>query len=494
MYFWFWFFYTLANLNFLTSSVFWSTTSFVNLAALYGLFSLLVRLELSVAGAFLFSDGNQNAFYRAVTSHGLGMVFLFIMPGLISALGNYVIPHSYAGIDFATPRLNNLAFWFSIFAIQILVIAISYADGISAGWTLYFPLTGIDFSSSASVSLAILFLHILGLSSEFGSMTFLISLALAKSQGVNVLNFCLIGWAIAVVSILLITTLPVLGAGISLVFAERHGNMSSLLGNFVDGSDPVAFQHLFWFFGHPEVYVIILPAFGYMSEKIRDLAECKSISHPGMALAIWSIGLVGYFVWAHHMFTVGMGDISRIYFSAATAVIGIPTAIKIFSWSLGLTEIRIRNFEYQIVLGFVVCFVFGGFTGLLLANQSVDLAYHDTYFVVGHFHFVLSIAAAICAALFAVNFLQAVNDANANSQSISVSVLVGISAVNILFLVQHVIGIEGHPRRVFLSPEIFVAFHNFANIAIPILVLVVQIQILRFNSVNQFSSPRRFLA
>lgn len=152
-----------------------------------------------------------------------------------------------------------------------------------------------------------------------------------------------------------------------------------------------------------------------------------------------------------------------------------------------------RNFEYSIVVGFVVCFVFGGFTGLLLANQSVDLAYHDTYFVVGHFHFVLSIAAAICAALFLVNFLQAVNESNANSLSICVSILVGISAVNILFLLQHVIGIEGHPRRVFLSPEIFVSFHNFANIAVPILISVVQLQVLRLNSVNVFSRTARFL-
>lgn len=452
------------------------------------MFSILIRVELSVAGPFLFSDGNQNAFYRAVTSHGVGMVFLFIMPGLISSLGNFVIPHTYSGIDFATPRLNNLAFWFSVFAIQLLIIAVSYQDGLSAGWTLYYPLTGIDFSSSASVSLGILFLHVLGLSSEFGAITFMVSLHIARSTGINVLNFCLVSWSIAVVSILLITTLPILGAGISLIFAERTGNVASLLGNFVDGSDPVAFQHLFWFFGHPEVYVIILPAFGYISEKIRELSSQKSISHPGMALAIWSIGLVGYFVWAHHMFTVGMADLSRVYFSAATAIIGVPTAIKIFSWSLGLTEIRVRNFEYQIVVGFVVCFVFGGFTGLLLANQAVDLAYHDTYFVVGHFHFVLSIAAAICAVLFLLNFLVAVNNISPTSLQISTVVLVGVSAVNVLFLVQHVIGIEGHPRRVFLSPELFVSYHNFANLAMPILLAVLQLQILQHYAQHTMTS------
>jgi len=175
-----------------SSSVFWSTTSYVNLASLYGLFSILIRVELSVSGSFLFSDGNQGAFYRAVTSHGVGMVFLFIMPGLISALGNYAIPHTYSGIDFATPRLNNLAFWSSVLAIQILIVAISFRDGVSAGWTLYYPLTGIDFSSSPAVSLAVLFLHVLGLSSELGAITFLVSLHLAKNSGINVLNFCLI--------------------------------------------------------------------------------------------------------------------------------------------------------------------------------------------------------------------------------------------------------------------------------------------------------------
>jgi heme/copper-type cytochrome/quinol oxidase subunit 1 len=417
------------------------------------------------------------------------MVFLFIMPGLISALGNYVVPHTYSGIDFATPRLNNLAFWLSVLAIQILIVAISFKDGLAAGWTLYYPLTGIDYSSSASVSLAVVFLHVLGLSSEFGAITFLVSLHLARNAGINVLNFCLISWSIAVVSILLITTLPILGAGITLIFAERQGNVATLLGNFVDGADPVAFQHLFWFFGHPEVYVIILPAFGIISEKIRELADQKSISHPGMSLAIWSIGLVSYFVWAHHMFTVGMADLSRIYFSAATAIIGIPTAIKIFSWSLGLSEIKLRNFEYLVVSGFIVCFVFGGFTGLLLANQAIDLAYHDTYFVVGHFHFVLSIAAAIAAVLFALNFLSAINSVSSSSITLGTLVGTGLIAVNVLFIIQHLIGIEGHPRRVFLSPEIFVAFHNFANMALPMLVVTLQLfSYVKFSS--QRSSPR----
>jgi cytochrome c oxidase subunit 1 len=175
------------------------------------------------------------------------------------------------------------------------------------------------------------------------------------------------------------------------------------------------------------------------------------------------------------MFTIGMSDVSNIYFSAATAIIGIPTAIKIFSWSLGLSELSLRNFEFVIVLGFVVCFVFGGFTGLLLANQAIDLTYHDTYFVVGHFHFVLSIAAAIGAFLFALNFVSAINSASSSNSVIIVMVLLGLFAVNIMFIIQHIIGIEGHPRRIFLSAEIFVAGQLFANVAMPMLLFSLQL-------------------
>lgn len=444
--------------------MFWSTSSYIQLAALYGIFSLFIRIELSTSGSFLFSE-HTNAFYRAVTSHGLGMVFLFIMPGIISSLGNFSIPHSYAGNDFATPRLNNLAFWLSVFAIQLLIVAISYHDGVAAGWTLYFPLTGIDFSSSASIGLAVLFLHVLGLSSEFGAITFLVSLQVSRNMGISVLRYCLVSWAIAIVSFLLITTLPVLGAAITLLFSERIGNVANLLGNFIDGADPVAFQHLFWFFGHPEVYVIILPAFGIISERLRDISANRAYGHPGMTLAMWSIGLVGFFVWAHHMFTTGLADSSRIYFSAATAIIGIPTAIKIFAWALGLSEIRIRGNDFALVLSFIVCFTFGGFTGLILANSTVDLAYHDTYFVVGHFHFVLSIAAAIAAVCFFIAFVTS-SFGLWVFHSLQILVVIGVLAVNILFGLQHVVGIEGHPRRVFLVPEALVGQQAFCNFAI----------------------------
>lgn len=399
------------------------------------------------------------------------MVFLFIMPGIISGLGNFSVPHGYSGLDFATPRLNNLAFWLSVFAIQILIISISFQEGVSAGWTLYFPLTGIDFSSSTAVSLAILFLHVLGLSSEFGAITFLVSIQIAKSQGASVLDFCLISWSILVVSFLLITTLPVLGAGITILFCERVGNLPSLLGHSIDGGDPVIFQHLFWFFGHPEVYVIILPAFGLISENIRSISSLKVLSHIGMSMAIWSIGLVGFFVWAHHMFSVGMGDNSRLYFSAATAVIGIPTAIKIFSWSIGLGEISIKNLEFILILSFVTCFLFGGFTGLILANSAVDLAFHDTYFVVGHFHYVLSIAAAIAATIFFLLLFRELGSTGFLFSRIMIFILLGIWSVNILFAILHLVGVEGHPRRVFLSPEVFVSNQAFANFSLFPLVL-----------------------
>ena len=410
------------------------------------------------------------------------MIFLFIMPGLISAMGNWVIPHTYCGSDFATPRLNNLAFWASFISIQLLLCAISNKDGVSAGWTLYYPLTGIDFSSSYSVSIAILFLHVLGLSSELGAITFIVSIHISKTNGINILMYCLLNWVIYIVSLLLISTLPVLGAGITLLFLERQNNSISLLGNYIDGQDPVIFQHLFWFFGHPEVYVIILPAFGVISEKIRELVFDKSLSHSGMVLAIWTIGLIGYFVWAHHMFTVGMSDVSKLYFSAATAVIGVPTAIKIFAWTLSFSEITFKNYEFAIIVIFVICFVFGGITGLILANQSIDLSYHDTYFVIGHFHFVLSIAAAIGVILLFLNFISTINKTSCNSYEIYIFIILGIIAVNWLFILQHLVGIEGHPRRVFLSSEIFIYYNNYSNNSIIILILVLQIVFFRNRS------------
>lgn len=442
----------------------WSTASFVHLSILYASFSLLIRVELGVSGVYIFRDGMQNSFYRAVTAHGLGMVFLFIMPGLISAVGNLQVPQSLGLLDFATPRLNNLAFWSSVISIQILLTALASESGLSAGWTLYFPLTGADFSSSSAVSLGILSLHVLGLSSEAGAMTFMVSMQLAKNCGVPSLHWDLVVWTMFIVSVLLLTTLPVLGSGITVLFLERQMNFGVLAGTSTDsGGDPVAFQHLFWFFGHPEVYVIILPAFGMISWALEAVRGRNSLSHLGMTLAIWSIGIVGYFVWAHHMFTVGMSDISRLYFSAATLVIGVPTAVKIFAWTISLTDVGYRDINFLIATIFISCFVFGGFTGLILANAGIDLAYHDTYFVVGHFHYVLSIAAALGLLIFVLSMGASVLHAQIHFHNAVAFVILMVIGVNSLFLLQHLIGIEGHPRRVFLSPELYVGYAAFAN-------------------------------
>lgn len=447
--------------------VLWTTSSYLCLSILYLTFSFLLRLELGVLGTYIFKDGSQNNFYRAVTAHGLGMVFLFIMPGLISAVGNTQLPAMFNCLDFATPRLNNFAFWLSVLAVQTLVVGMSCDAGLSAGWTLYFPLTGIDFSSSHAVSIAIIALHILGLSSEAGSITFMVSLQIIRSSGITSLKWDLISWAIFVVSVLLLTTLPVLGSGITILFFERNLNFSGFYGISTDSAgDPVAFQHLFWFFGHPEVYVIILPAFAVISGTFEKLRLKATASYLGMVLAIWSIGIVGYFVWAHHMFTVGMADSTRLYFSAATLVIGVPTAVKIFAWSLGFSETSFRTVEYLLGVTFVSCFVFGGFTGLVLSNAAIDFAYHDTYFVVGHFHYVLSIAAAIGLTLFVIETAEQILFSLADHSTIMVTMLIAIIAVNTLFLLQHVIGIEGHPRRVYFSPELYVGYAAFSNVGI----------------------------
>lgn len=449
--------------------------------------SALIRIEVGTSGLYIFSDSSGDAYCRLVTAHGLGMVFLFIMPALISAMGNWLVPQSYGALDFATPRLNNIAFWTSVTAAQLIVISISTEDGLAAGWTLYFPLTGLDFSSSSAVSVAILALHVLGLSSESGAITFLVSLTLARSSGVSTQSWDLIVWCIWAVSILLITTLPILGAGITLLFLERHANFGVLAGQ--GSGDPVIFQHLFWFFGHPEVYIIILPAFGIVSWHLIMLTNRVILSHIGMILAIWAICLVGYFVWAHHMFTTGMGDLTRLYFSIATMVIGIPTAVKIFAWSACLTESVFRDFTTVLTTAFLACFLFGGFTGLLLANAALDLAYHDTYFVVGHFHYVLSIAATIAVNMLLISFGQAVLLTRVRHQSIILAITIGVWGVNTLFLLQHLLGIEGHPRRVFFVPEIYTTYAELSNGGL----LMICIGLAMFNSswqAGQVSSSR----
>lgn len=391
------------------------------------------------------------------------MIFLFIMPTLISYAGNWLVPQTYNAYDFATPRVNVGSLWLLIASLLVTFNAGLREEGVSGGWTLYVPLNDGTYSSSTSTTVFIFVIHLLGLSSQGGSLTFLTSIMLSRSHGLSTGTQTLFTWCILTVSVLLVSTLPVLGAGATTILTDRVSNTSVL--NSTVGGDPVLFQHMFWFFGHPEVYVIILPAFGILSWSISLSSIQGSFGNASMLWAILSIAFIGYFVWAHHMFTTGMSTDSRVYFSSATAIIAVPTAVKIYSWVLSLHASKFRE-SSVIRSAFLICFTLGGFTGLILSNSSVDMCYHDTYYVVAHFHYVLSIGALFGSILVIRMLLESILITMISSNYARFTDVLLVFGVNLLFLLLHELGRDGHPRRIPVSSEVSLLSGQLANTGI----------------------------
>ena len=447
-----------------------TTTSYTLISVIYGgisVISMAIRIELNSLGYYSLTPNSVDIYNRVISSHGLGMVFLFIMPLLISFFGNWQLPQSYFASDFALPRINILSAWFLMVSSELLILSIAREEGIGAGWTLYPPLSDSQYHSSSAMSLLVLAVHVLGLSSEGGAATFLISLLAARSRFLPGGLFCLYTHAAVTVSILLILTLPVLGTGVTLLLLDRTIAITVL--STEQGGDPLLFQHLFWYFGHPEVYVIILPAFGIVSWTLAWHSGMPSSQHTGMIIAIASIGVVGFFVWAHHMYVTGIAEDTRMYFSSATMVIAIPTAIKIFSWMTVFVHPITWTLQVIGTLTFVVCFVLGGFTGLIIANASMDIIYHDTYYIVGHFHYVLSIAASL-AGLLALSLFTLYGLHRPGQQVEGRLVLmILLTGINWIFAVQHPVGVLGHPRRIFSSTENTLVLTEVSNLAVLIL-------------------------
>ena len=435
---------------------------------LFDHFSILIRIELNSLGLMLtFGDGV--IYNRLITAHGLGMVFLFIMPLLISFLGNWKIPVSFSMQDFALPRINILAYYTLVLAALVLILALSRDEGVGTGWTVYVPLSDFSFHSSTSINLAIVGLHLLGLSSEGGAVIFLVSCCMSRATGIFLSQGCLLSWSLLNASLLLILTLPVLGSGITLLLCDRILNCVFYLGN--SGGDVLIYQHLFWYFGHPEVYVIILPAFGLVSNVLARATQLALSAQIGMIIAVISIAVVGCFVWAHHMFVAGILEESRLYFSSASMVIAIPTAMKIFTWVTSLYSLRICVSDIFLVTLFIICFTIGGFTGIVLSNSSVDIIYHDTYYVVGHFHYVLSIAALLACIIGLLGFKDVLFVSG--SQTLTrYSLVILLSGINWIFVFQHSIGINGHPRRIFQSAEVHVVLIELSNFTIVLLFFI----------------------